>query len=95
MSGGVSILINKAHIILVAGVMDIISMDDVEVLKKYFSRRLTKEDFRKAVKERWTTERGLEIDDKMRMLIPAQYPKVWGETRVANKVDMGDTCPCI
>lgn len=22
------------------------------------------------------------------MLIPAQYPKVWGETRIANKIDM-------
>ena len=33
-------------------------------------------------------ERSLEYEDRMRMLIPAQYPKVWGETRAANKIDM-------
>ena len=49
---------------------------------------MTKEDFQNAVKERWTVERSLEYENRMRMLIPAQYPKVWGETRAANKIDM-------
>ena len=60
----------------------------IKLLKMYFSRLLTKENFRKAVKERWAAERGVKFEEKMRMLIPAQFPKVWGETRIANKIDM-------
>ena len=88
-----------------------LALGAVKLLKVYFSRLLTKEDFRKAVKERWTAERSVEFKEKMRMLIPAQFPKVWGETRIANKIGIigelagkthrintggvRDTCLCI
>jgi len=68
--------------------MDDIWIGVVKLLNVYFSRLLTKEDFRKAVKERWAAERSMEFEEKMRMLIPAQFPKVWGETRIANKIGM-------
>ena len=68
--------------------MDDIWIGVVKMLKVYLSRLLTKEDFRKAVMERWTAERSVEFEERMRMLIPAQFPKVWGETRIANKIAM-------
>ena len=88
MMGGVSILMNRAHIIVITGMMDDIWLRVVKILKLYLSRLLTKEDFRRAVKERWTAERSIEFEERMRMLIPAQFPKVWGETRLANKIGM-------
>jgi len=88
MGGGVSILMNRAHIIVITGMMDDIWLRVVKILKLYLSRLLTKEDFRRAVKERWTAERSIEFEERMRMLIPAQFPKVWGETRLANKIGM-------
>ena len=86
--GGVRFLINRAHIILITGMMDDVWIGIIKLLKIHFSRLLTKEDFRRAVKERWTAERSLEFEERMRMLIPAQFPKVWGETRIANKIGM-------
>ena len=88
MKGGASILINRAHIILITGMTDDIWIKVVKMVKIYFTRLLTNEDFRRAVKERWLAERSVESEKKMRMLIPAQFPKVWGETRIANKIDM-------
>ena len=88
MKGGVRFLINRAHIILITGRMNDSWIGIIKLLKMYFSRLLTKENFRKAVKERWAAERGVKFEEKMRMLIPAQFPKVWGETRIANKIDM-------
>ena len=88
MRGGASILINKALIVIIIGMMNGFCMKYVGVVKIYLSRLLTMEDFRKGVKERWLVERSVEYEKRMRMLIPAQYPKVWGETRIANKVDM-------
>ena len=88
MMGGASILINRAHIVLIAGMMDDIWLGVIKMVKMYLSRLLTKEDFRKAVKERWTTERSVDFEERMRMLIPSQFPKVWGETRIANKIGM-------
>jgi len=79
---------NRAHIIVITGMMDDIWLRVVKILKLYLSRLLTKEDFRRAVKERWTAERSIEFEERMRMLIPAQFPKVWGETRLANKIGM-------
>jgi len=73
MKGGVRFLINRAHIILITGMMDDIWIGAVKLLNVYFSRLLTKEDFRKAVKERWAAERSMEFEEKMRMLIPAQF----------------------
>jgi hypothetical protein len=40
------------------------------------------------VKERWSVEWNQEYESRMMMLIPAQYPKLWGETRIANKINM-------
>jgi len=60
----------------------------IKMVKLYLSRLLTKEDFRRAVKERWTAERSIMYEERMRMLIPAQFPKVWGENRPANKIGM-------
>ena len=88
MKGGFRFLINRAHIILITGMMDDSWIGIIKLLKIYFSRLLTKEDFRRAVKERWTAERSVEFEERMRMLIPAQFPKVWGETRIANKIGM-------
>jgi len=88
MGGGVRFLINKAHISLIIGMVNEVWIGIVKLLKKHFSRLLTKEDFRRAVKERWSAERSLEFEERMRMLIPAQFPKVWGETRIANKIGM-------
>ena len=88
MGGGVRLLINKAHISLIIGMINEVWTKNVKLLKKHFSRLLTKEDFRRAVKERWSAERSLEFEERMRMLIPAQFPKVWGETRIANKIGM-------
>ena len=68
--------------------MDDIWIEVIKMMKMYLSRLLTKEDFRRAVKERWLAERSIEFEERMRMLIPAQFPKVWGETRIANKIDM-------
>ena len=81
--GGASILINRAHIILITGMMDDIWIEVIKIMKMYLSRLLTKEDFRRAVKERWLAERSVESEERMRMLIPAQFPKVWGETRLS------------
>ena len=83
MMGGVSILINRAHIILITGRMDDIWIEVIKIMKMYLSRLLTKEDFRRDVKERWLAERSVESEERMRMLIPAQFPKVWGETRLS------------
>ncbi len=88
MGGGVRFLINRAHIILITGMIDEVWIGVIKLLKMRFSRLLTKEDFRRAVKERWSAERSLEFEERMRMLIPAQFPKVWGETRIANKIGM-------
>ena len=60
MRGGVRILINRAHIILITGMMDDIWLRVIRMIKLYLSRLLTKEDFRRAVKERWTAERSIE-----------------------------------
>lgn len=46
------------------------------------------DELRRSVKERLIQERSLEFEPRMRMLIPAQYPKVWGEQRVGNKIDL-------
>ena len=53
-----------------------------------FFRLLTTEDMRRCVKEKLVLERSKEFDPGMRMLIPPQYPKVWGEQRTGNKVEM-------
>ena len=88
MKGGVGILINRAHIILITGMVDDDWLRVIGMVKLYLSRLLTKEDFRRAVKERWTAERSTMYEERMRMLIPAQFPKVWGENRPANKIGM-------
>jgi uncharacterized protein YqgQ len=62
MMGGVSILINRAHIILITGRMDDIWIEVIKIMKMYLSRLLTKEDFRRDVKERWLAERGVESE---------------------------------
>ena len=49
MKGGASILINRAHIILITGMMDDIWIKVVKMVKIYLSRLLTKEDFRRDV----------------------------------------------
>ena len=41
--------------------MDDIWIGVIKMLKVYLSRLLTKEDFRKAVKERWTAERSIRV----------------------------------
>ena len=56
--------------------------------KIYFSRLMTTEDMRRCVKERLSQERSKEFEPGMRMLIPPQYPKMWGEQRTGNKVGM-------
>ncbi len=81
--GGVSILINRAHIILITNRMDDIWIEVIKILKMYLSRLMTKEDFRRDVKERWLAERSVESEERMRMLIPAQFPEVCGETRLS------------
>ena len=54
----------------------------------YFFRLLTTEEMRRCVKEKLVMERSKVFDPEMRMLIPPQYPKVWGEQRAGNKVGM-------
>ncbi len=44
MGGGVRLLINKAHISLITGMMNEVWTKNVKLLKKHFSRLLTKED---------------------------------------------------
>jgi len=83
MKGGASILINRAHIILITGMMDDIWIEVIKMMKMYLSRLLTEADFRRAVKERWLAERSVESEERMRMLIPAQFPEVCGETRLS------------
>ncbi len=50
MGGGVRLLINKAHISLIIGMINEVWKENVKLLKKHFSRLLTKDDFRRAVK---------------------------------------------
>ena len=53
----------------------------------YF-RLLTTESFQRRIEERWLGERSKEYDDSMRMLIPQEGEKLWGEKRIGNKVAM-------
>ena len=49
----------------------------IVVFINILSRLLTTDDLRKCMKERLSQERSKEFNPRMRMLIPAQYPKVW------------------
>jgi len=76
---------NKLELVTITGIL---VGFPVAGLINNLSRLLTTEDLRRCVKERLVQERSNEYDPRMRMLIPAQYPKVWGEQRIGNKIGM-------
>lgn len=76
-SGGASVLINRVNLTVITGKpigRNLCCTDDKE--------------FRRRIKKRLLEQRSQEFSLRIRMLIPKQETKVWGEKRIGNKVDM-------
>ena len=76
---GGGVLINKHKLVIITGIFINCPRKYVAEFINILSRLLTMNDLRKCVKERLSQERSKEFYPRMRMLIPAQYPKVWRE----------------
>lgn len=82
--GGGGVLINKHELVIITGISIDCPRKYVAEFINILSRLLMMNDLRKCVKERLSQERSKEFYPRMRMLIPAQYPKMWWEQRIGN-----------